>query len=128
MWPNGLSALGAIDASLLSRVKEAGSTIGRQIFTSTEGTTTMDTSRFEEEHGQPLLSVFWKTLHSQLAEAVGQEVIEMGCNCCDVVEEEDGVLICFEDGRSIRAQCVIAADGIHSGKQDKYVSLGGRAC
>lgn len=27
---------------------------------------------FEHKFGEPLLSVFWKTLHAQLAEAVGR--------------------------------------------------------
>ena len=127
MWPNGLSALGAIDPSLLSEVKKAGSVIRRQTFQTPEGSTTVDTAGFERKHGQPLLSVFWKTLHSQLADAVGLEMIEMGCNCCDIVEEDDGVLIHFEDGRAVKAQCVLAADGIHSGNKSFYDTRSMRA-
>jgi hypothetical protein len=109
MWPNGLSALGAIDPELLKRVgpprlpaaakrsrpmttivfdstrllqvKAKGSVIRRQTFTTPNASSTDDLGGLEEQFGQPLLSVFWKRLHSQLAEAVGPELIQLGVNC-----------------------------------------------
>lgn len=36
---------------------------------------------FEGKFGEPLLSVFWKTLHAQLAEAVGRCVAWRMCVC-----------------------------------------------
>jgi 2-polyprenyl-6-methoxyphenol hydroxylase-like FAD-dependent oxidoreductase len=90
------------------------------------------------KYGEPLLSVFWQTLHAQLADAVGRGEIGMGKKCVEVVmlpEEGEGeggtdththtdtkgkggrVRVCFEDGTSVRAQCVLAADGVHSGKR-----------
>ena len=88
---------------------------------------TEDTGVFVDKYGEPLLSVFWQTLHAQLADAVGREEIGMGKKCVEVVmlsEEEGGgkgegggrVRVCFEDGTSVRAQCVLAADGVHSGE------------
>ena len=77
--------------------------------------------------------MFWKTLHTQLAEAVGVEggggggrgKIVMGRACVDVspvLPEEGGgggggggrVRLTFDDGSTVRAQCVLAADGVHS--------------
>jgi 2-polyprenyl-6-methoxyphenol hydroxylase-like FAD-dependent oxidoreductase len=33
----------------------------------------------------------------------------------DVEEQADGVLLRFEDGSTVKARCVLAADGVHSG-------------
>jgi len=98
---------------------------------------------FESKYKEPLLSVFWQTLHTQLAQAVleggreggregggGDPVVVMGKACVDVValgeegegEEEVGgeggrVLLMFDDGSRVKAQCVLAADGVHSGRE-----------
>lgn len=88
--------------------------IRRQTFIAPTGSNTVDTGVLEGEYGEPLLSVFWKRLHSQLAEAVGLDSIELGMNCLDVEESADGVLLKFEGGESVKAKCVLAADGIHS--------------
>ncbi|KAM3567813.1 hypothetical protein VYU27_010048, partial [Nannochloropsis oceanica] len=140
MWPNGLSALGAIDAKLLKRVKAAGSVIRKQTFETPAQSVTEDTGIFESKYKEPLLSVFWQTLHTQLAQAVlegrreggregggGDPVVVMGKACVDVValgEEEEGeeeaggeggrVLLMFDDGSRVKAQCILAADGVHS--------------
>lgn len=90
--------------------------IRRQVFTTPEASSTVDTSVLEGDYGEPLLSVFWKRLHSQLAEAVGGSDIELGMNCQDVEELPDGVLLRFEGGATVKAKCVLAADGIHSCK------------
>ena len=60
----------------------------------------------------------------------GGSAVVMGKACVDVVrlgeegegEEEGGgeggrVLLTFDDGSRVRAQCVLAADGVHSGQE-----------
>ncbi|EWM21201.1 salicylate 1-monooxygenase, partial [Nannochloropsis gaditana] len=136
LWPNGLSALGAIDAALLAQVKSAGSVIRKQTFNTPARNVTEDTGTFSSLYGEPLLSVFWKHLHGQLARAVreggkegGKEgggddrgSILMGKACVDVVPFPEGgreggrVQLLFADGSTVRAQCVLAADGVHSGR------------
>jgi len=83
--------------------------------------------------------VFWKTLHTQLAQAVQEGrkegPIVMGKACVDVVrleeeEEEEGeggrVMLTFDDGSRVKAQCVLAADGVHSGNEGRRERRGGR--
>ena len=116
MWPNGLAALDYIDSSLLKIIKEKGTVIERQTFDTPEKSETVDTLSFGKANGQPLMSVFWQRLHSQLAAEVGKENIILGKNCIDIKEMDDGnsVSLVFEDGETLETKFVLACDGIHS--------------
>ena len=116
MWPNGLAALEYIDSSLLETIKGKGTIIGRQTFDTPEKSETVDTLAFCEANGQPLMSVFWQRLHSQLAAEVGKENIILGKNCIDIKETQgsESVTLSFEDGETLETKFVLACDGIHS--------------
>ena len=49
-----------------------------------------------------------------LRSAVPEEAIKLGRHCTGVTQDADGVTLTFSTGSPVRADVVVAADGIHS--------------
>src|ERR1051326_5178117 len=49
-----------------------------------------------------------------LRSAIDQEAIEVGRRCTGVTQDPDGATLTFASGGPVRADLVVAADGIHS--------------
>lgn len=75
----------------------------------------------EELFGAPYYLVHRADLHGGLLELLPQGIVRLGLRCTHVEEREDEVELRFEDGRTVRADLVIGADGIHSVMRDRLV-------
>lgn len=71
-------------------------------------------SRIVERCGAPLLTLHRGDLHSVLLSAVPQEIIHMKHRLVSYTQERGAVHLRFENGVHVEADCVIAADGVHS--------------
>jgi 6-hydroxynicotinate 3-monooxygenase len=71
-------------------------------------------AEFEEKYGAPYLLLHRGDLHSVLASAVPQSLIEMNRRLVGLAEKASGVELKFEDGSVEEADGVIGADGVHS--------------
>jgi salicylate hydroxylase/6-hydroxynicotinate 3-monooxygenase len=69
---------------------------------------------FERKYGAPYLLLHRGDLHSVLASAVPQDVIQMNRKLVALDESGTGVSLKFEDGSVEEADGVIGADGVHS--------------
>src|SRR5262249_40795976 len=53
-----------------------------------------------------------------LRSAIPDETVKLGRRCTGVTQDADGVTLTFSSGRPVRADVVVAADGIHSVLRD----------
>jgi salicylate hydroxylase len=70
-----------------------------------------------ESYGFPYMMFHRGDLHAMLLDAIRRErpgAIHLGCKCVGVMEDEGGVTIAFEDGKTARAPIAIGADGVQS--------------
>lgn len=75
----------------------------------------------EERYGSPFLAVHRADLQNVLVEAVRAakpDAIQLSSRCVSVTPETDAVTLGFADGSSVRARCVVGADGVHSVVRD----------
>ena len=68
----------------------------------------------ERHFGAPLLDVFRPDLHRVLREALPEQSVDLGSSVVGVREGGDSVDVQVADGRRLRADVVVAADGIRS--------------
>lgn len=71
----------------------------------------------ERQHGKPYFQIHRADLHAALVEAVQKlspEAIETSARVTGVQEDDEGVTLRFEDGRTHRCELVVGADGIKS--------------
>ena len=68
----------------------------------------------EEKFGAPYLFLHRGDLHAAIQSAVPAERLHLGMKLIGVDPAAGGVTLAFENGARIRAQAVIAADGVHS--------------
>jgi salicylate hydroxylase len=68
-------------------------------------------------YGQPYLNVHRGDLQTVLLDAVNAAIpsaVELDCHVTSVVQGDDGVAVRLRDGRTVSADIVIGADGVHS--------------
>jgi salicylate hydroxylase len=68
----------------------------------------------EDAFGAPHMIFHRGELHSLLARAVPSERVHLAHRCVDVRQQGDRVVATFDNGATIEADALIAADGIHS--------------
>jgi len=73
----------------------------------------------EQRYGAPYLLMHRGDLHALLASVVPAERIHRGKQLVDLEQSPDGVGLRFKDGTSVRADAVIASDGVHSLVREK---------
>lgn len=114
LWPNAtkvLDRLGALDA-----VRDAGAEIERMQFRDLRGRSIADhpAGEVSRELGGPTLGLRRSELHRALLDVVGEDAVQFGAECDGVDQDADGATVHFADGRSERADAVVAADGSRS--------------
>lgn len=146
LWPNGLSALQAIDDGLIPRIKEVGGATTTIEVTSPDGLTklpnpTGDPTRFPKVYGQPMFNVRWSKLQRVLASRLPDGCIHLDCGLTHVAPKAGGgVTATFEhahaaaddgDGSTAAAEPLVAdfdfvvgADGINSALRRQLVDDG----
>lgn len=68
---------------------------------------------FGQRLGAPAYTVERPELHRVLSNEVGDD-LKLGARCVGYVEDDDGVTARFADGREVRADVLIGADGLRS--------------
>ena len=140
LWPNGLSALQAIDAELIPHIKEVGGATTTIEVTSPDGLTklpnpTGDPTRFTSVYGQPMFNVRWSKLQRVLAARLPENCIHLDCGLTHVAPKAGGgVTATFEhaaDAADATAEPLVAdfdfvvgADGINSALRRQLVDDG----
>jgi salicylate hydroxylase len=70
-----------------------------------------------ERYGFPYLTVWRPDLLDALADGVRREnsdAVHLGARCVGVLREESGVSLLLENGRQVRGDALVGADGVHS--------------
>jgi salicylate hydroxylase len=70
--------------------------------------------RVEERFGAPYYHFHRSDLLAALIKAVPAEIVHLGHKCASIDIGEDGVSVAFQDGKTLRADVVVGADGMHS--------------
>lgn len=73
----------------------------------------------ERKFGAPYLLAHRGDLHSALHSAVPDEFIRRGHKLTGLVQTSDGVELSFANGNRVKADAVVAADGVHSFVKDR---------
>jgi 2-polyprenyl-6-methoxyphenol hydroxylase-like FAD-dependent oxidoreductase len=114
LWANALRALRKL--GLAESVIASGSRIHQGEIRNARGRT-LAVSRpgeLEERFGEPTIAIHRAELHGILLSALPASSVRLGEKCVRVEQDESGVTVHFESGRSERAGLLVAADGIHS--------------
>lgn len=116
LLPNGLNCLDAIEPGIVETIKQSACEVSTTFLKNTQGETirTNSASRYKEQYGQPLITVWWWRLQQVLASYLPSDSIHLNYRCLGFEQDEDGVSIYFENSEKVSADCLIGADGIHS--------------
>jgi len=69
---------------------------------------------YVQRFGAPYFGIHRADLQKTLGTAFGMQNLHLGCRLVDIVEQRDGVVLEFANGRVERADLVIGADGVRS--------------
>ena len=79
----------------------------------------------EQRHGHPYYQIHRVDLHAALLQSVNQidpQALQLGFRASRVQEDAQGATVFFEDGRQVRADLLIGADGIKSALRQHVVN------
>lgn len=68
----------------------------------------------EKTFGLPSVAIHRAALHRALMEALPADAVQLGAACESVCQDDNGATAVFADGRRVRADVVVGADGIRS--------------
>jgi FAD-dependent urate hydroxylase len=123
LWPNGIKVLNLL--GLGPQVTAIGGTMDRMAYADRHGRTLIDfpLGGFYERVGERTRPVARAALQDLLLEEVGHRTVTLGVRVTGVTGAEgDGpVTVTTDDGRSVDADLVVAADGTHSRLRDHVV-------
>ncbi|HIK08572.1 MAG TPA: FAD-dependent monooxygenase [Trichormus sp. M33_DOE_039] len=123
--PNGLNCLEAIAPGIISTLTKSGCPVHHNIFKSSTGETIRTNSTtFLEKYGRPLLTVWWWRLQQTLASRLPSEIIHLNHRCLGFAQDEQGVEIYFENGKTVYADLLIGADGVNSAVRETLFGEG----
>jgi 2-polyprenyl-6-methoxyphenol hydroxylase-like FAD-dependent oxidoreductase len=114
VWNNGMRALREID--LHEQAQAAAAVLDVTTFNSYRGDllATWPIEKVEQELGVPTVGVVRGDLHKVLADALGEETIQVGAHYESFSTADGGVVVRFSDGREERGAALIGADGVRS--------------
>jgi len=69
---------------------------------------------YVQRFGAPYFGIHRADLQKTLGTAFGMQNLHLGCRLVDLVEQRDGVVLEFANGRVERADLVVGADGVRS--------------
>jgi 2-polyprenyl-6-methoxyphenol hydroxylase-like FAD-dependent oxidoreductase len=68
----------------------------------------------EERYGAPYLFLHRADLHAAIGSVVAPGIVHLSSKLTGLEQHPDAVELTFADGSTVRADCVIGADGVHS--------------
>ena len=116
LFPNGLNFLELIEPDIVEDIKNAGCCLQKIVIKNIAGETIRNnpTTQLREKYGQTIVTIWWWHLQQILASKLPANSIHLNCQCIDFEQNERGIIIYFEGGKTARADLLIGADGIHS--------------
>jgi 2-polyprenyl-6-methoxyphenol hydroxylase-like FAD-dependent oxidoreductase len=131
LWPNGLSAIEAIDPAAIPEILRSGSATVDIEVTSADGLTklpnpTGDPTRFTTVYGQPMINIRWSKLQQCLAARLPADCIHLGSKLSHVDVETATAHFETPTGgtHSESFDLIIGADGINSALRAQLVGDG----
>lgn len=131
LWPNGLSAIEAIDSAAIPEILRSGSATVDIEVTSADGLTklpnpTGDPTRFTTVYGQPMINIRWSKLQQCLAARLPADCIHLGSKLSHVDVETATAHFETPTGgtHSESFDLIIGADGINSALRAQLVGDG----
>jgi 2-polyprenyl-6-methoxyphenol hydroxylase-like FAD-dependent oxidoreductase len=114
LWPNAMTALESIGLS--GKVEQLAVTVTRQGLRRSDGTWLMcfPADLMEKRWGAGFVVVHRAELQQLLAAEFGSSAVHLGARCTGVEDGNGAVTARFADGREVRADVLIGADGVHS--------------
>ncbi len=114
VWNNGMRALREI--GLNEQAQAAAAVLDVTTFNSYRGDVlaTWPIDQVEQDLGVPTVGVVRGDLHRVLADALGDEPIQVGAHYESFVNENSGVIVRFSEGREERGDLLVGADGVRS--------------
>jgi 2-polyprenyl-6-methoxyphenol hydroxylase-like FAD-dependent oxidoreductase len=114
LWSNALSALESIGLS--AKVAKLAVQVARQGIKRSDGAWLMciPAEVMAERWGAGLVLVHRAELQQLLAAELDPATIHLGARCTEVAANGQGVIARFADGREVRADVLVGADGVHS--------------
>lgn len=114
LWPNGgraLAALGIVDA-----LEEVSPTLRTLRYLDREGNEvrTYSLEALTARVGQRSYPLARYDLHDALLDRLGRDRVTLDSECVGVSQDENAVVVDFKDGRSVRADLLVGADGVRS--------------
>jgi salicylate hydroxylase len=126
LLPNGLRCLDAIEPGIVSVIKNCACEVNQTVLKNNQGETisTNKGSRFKDKYGLPLITVWWWHLQQILASKVPDNNIHLNHRCIGFTQDDNGVEIYFDNGKKVRADLLIGADGINSAVRETLFKEG----
>lgn len=113
--PNGLNCLDAIAPGIVETLKSSGCEVHHTVLKNIQGETIRaNATKYLEQYGQPLLTIWWYRLQQVLASRLPSDIIHLNHRCIGFEQDENGVEIHFDGEKSVYADLLIGADGVNS--------------
>ncbi|MEH2276773.1 MAG: FAD-dependent monooxygenase [Nostoc sp.] len=113
--PNGLNFLDAIAPGIVETLKSSGCEVHHTILKNIQSETIRtNATKYLEQYGQPLLTVWWYRLQQVLASRLPSDIIHLNHRCISFDQDENGVEIHFDGEKPVYADLLIGADGVNS--------------
>ncbi|MBD2681631.1 MULTISPECIES: NAD(P)/FAD-dependent oxidoreductase [Nostoc] len=113
--PNGLNSLDAIAPGIVETLKSSGCQVIHTVLKNIKGETIRTSqTKYLEQYGQPLLTVWWYHLQQVLASKLPSDIIHLNHHCIGFDQDDNGVKIHFDGQKSVDADLLIGADGVNS--------------
>jgi 2-polyprenyl-6-methoxyphenol hydroxylase-like FAD-dependent oxidoreductase len=114
LWHNAMRVYQRLGVA--ERVAAAGSVLERAEFETWRGQrlATWTVTELQERLGAPTIGVARADLHPALSGAIDDRVLHLGSECVGFAQDATGVTAHLADGREVRGDVLIGADGINS--------------
>ncbi|MBN3923798.1 FAD-dependent monooxygenase [Nostoc sp. NMS4] len=113
--PNGLNSLDAIAPGIVETLKSSGCEVHHTVLKNIQSETIRtNATKYLEQYGQPLLTIWWYRLQQVLASRLPSEIIHLNHRCIGFEQDTNGVEIHFDGKKSVYADLLIGADGVNS--------------
>ena len=113
--PNGLNFLDAIAPGIVETLKSSGCEVYHTVLKNIQAETIRtNATKYLEQYGQPLLTVWWYRLQQVIASRLPSDIIHLNHHCIGFKQDENGVEIHFDGEKSVYADLLIGADGVNS--------------